>query len=433
MVFLDHVSYAVGDFRLSDITLRVAPGEYFVLLGPPGAGKSILMECACGLRRVQAGCILIDQIDVTRQEPRTRGIGYVPQDYALFPHMTVSGNIEFGLIPQGLGRRELAGRVNAVADLLGIGHLLPRRVGGLSGGERQRVAIARALVVQPKVLLLDEPVSALDESTRRVVCGELRSLHDRLRLTTIHISHNQQEAFSVADRAGILFGGALAQVGTLGDLLRKPCDDQVARFMCCENILTGYATAQDGEQGGSRIESGNLSVQTRHRCQGDVRFLVRPEDVQLTPAESPEAPPNAAARGRLGQIQDYGAYCRVVMDGKPGIVAYVSPAVLAQHSWRPGSDVWAVIHPDAVQMLPTGSSISKTKSDGRDSVLEVIERRPCSLEDVADGLGMHRNEVIKYVEELDAQGLLEKRSSGGKLFYKGKNQPENHPEIEEIK
>jgi ABC-type Fe3+/spermidine/putrescine transport system ATPase subunit len=424
MLFLDHVFYAVGGFQLSDVTLRVVPGEYFVLLGPPGAGKSILMECACGLRRVHAGRIFIDQVNVTGQEPRTRGIGYVPQDYALFPHRTVRGNIEFGLIPQGLRRRELAGRVNAVADVLGIGHLLPRQVGGLSGGERQRVAIARALVVQPKVLLLDEPVSALDESTRRVVCGELRALHDRLRLTTIHISHNQQEAFSVADRAGILFDGNLAQVGTLGDLLRKPCDDQVARFMCCENILTGYATTQDGEHGGSCIESGNLSVKTRQRCQGDVRFLVRPEDVQVTPAEVLEEVPNAVTRGRLRQIQDYGAYCRVVVEGEPALVAYVSPALLAQHGLRPGSDVWAVIHPDAVQMLPAGQSISKTKSDGQDSVLEMIQRRPCSLEDIVDGLGMHRNEVIKYVEELAANGLLEKRSSGGSLFYSGKHRPE---------
>jgi len=260
MVFLDHVSYAIGDFRLSDVTLRVAPGEYFVLLGPPGAGKSILMECACGLRRVHAGRIFIDQVDVTGREPRARGIGYVPQDYALFPHRSVRGNIEFGLIPKGLPRRELAGRVNAAAALLSIGHLLPRRISGLSGGERQRVAIARALVVQPKVLLLDEPVSALDESTRRVVCGELRALHDRLRLTTIHISHNQQEAFSVADRAGVLFDGALAQVGTLGDLLRKPCDDRVAQFMCCENILAGYATSWLRPAAGARETFGSLSA-----------------------------------------------------------------------------------------------------------------------------------------------------------------------------
>ncbi|NLF68473.1 MAG: ABC transporter ATP-binding protein [Candidatus Anammoximicrobium sp.] len=365
MVFLDHLSYAIGGFRLNGLTLRIEPGEYFVLLGPPGAGKSILMECACGLRPVQAGRIVIGGVDVTDREPRARGIGYVPQDYALFPHKTVRGNIGFGLIPRRLSGRELARQVEAAAEVLGIGHLLERRIGGLSGGERQRVAIARALVVQPTVLLLDEPVSALDESTRRAVCGELRTLHDRLQLTTIHISHNQQEAFSVADRAGVLFDGTLVQVDTLGNLLRKPCDERVAQFMCCENIFAGRAASPEGSSGGSWIESGPLRIQIRCACQGDVRFLVRPENVQIVPAETAGKPPHAVTRGRLRQIQDYGAYCRVVVDGGPDLVAYISPALVAQHDLRPGSDVWAVIHPDAVQLLPPRQVTGRTGADGQ--------------------------------------------------------------------
>jgi ABC-type Fe3+/spermidine/putrescine transport system ATPase subunit len=356
MLFLDHVCYSIGNFQLADITLRIAPGEYFVLLGPPGAGKSILMECGCGLRPVQAGRILIGGVDVTGQEPRSRGVGYVPQDYALFPHKSVRGNISFGLIPRRLPGREVARRVVEVAAVLGIEHLLERRISGLSGGERQRVAIARALVVQPKVLLLDEPVSALDESTRRVVCAELRALHDRLQLTTIHISHNQQEAFSVADRAGVLFAGRLTQVDSLGNLLRKPCNEQVARFMCCENIFAGQATVSQDGAGRTRIKSGNLLLQTGHRRQGEVQFLVRPENVQIMPTDAFQKPTHAVTRARLRQIQDYGAYCRVVVDGEPELVAYISPALLAQHALRPGSDVWAVIHPDAVQILPSAQN-----------------------------------------------------------------------------
>jgi ABC-type Fe3+/spermidine/putrescine transport system ATPase subunit len=352
MLSIDHIDYQVGGFRLADVSLRVAPGEYFVLMGPPGAGKSILMECVCGLRRLRAGRIRIDGVDVTDWEPRARGIGYVPQDYALFPHRSVGGNIEFGLIPSRLSRREVGRRVDGVAEMLGIAPLLPRQVGGLSGGERQRVAIARALMVQPKVLLLDEPVSALDESTRRIVCGELRALHDRLGLTTVHISHNQQEAFSVADRAAILFDGILAQVGTMGDLLRMPCDGRVARFMCCENILVGCATPLDGATDGSRIECGSLRLRILARCRGEVRFVVRPEEVRIIHAGGGEPLPDEVARGRLRYIQDQGAFCRVVLDVKPDLVAYVSPAVLSQYALRPGSEVRVVIPPDAVRLLP---------------------------------------------------------------------------------
>lgn len=355
MVFLDHVDYAIGDFRLAEVMLRIAAGEYFVLLGPPGSGKSILLECVCGLRRVNSGRVFLDGIDVTDLEPRARRVGYVPQDYALFPHRRVRGNIEFGLIPCRLSRRERIRRVEQVADLLGIGHLLGRQIDGLSGGERQRVAISRALIVQPKVLLLDEPVSALDESTRRSVCDELRALHERVGLTTIHISHNQQEAFSVADRAGVLFDGAVAQVGAMGDLVRKPCDIRVAQFMCCENILAGRAIP-DGGQAGSCIESGQLRIGIGHRCRGDVRFMVRPEQVQIVPAGGPDASVAGGGPGRLVHIQDHGAYCRVVVDAGLDLIAYVSPAFLDQHALQPGADVRVVIHPEAIQMLPLGAN-----------------------------------------------------------------------------
>jgi ABC-type sugar transport system ATPase subunit len=233
MIRTEEISFRVGTFQLQRLSINMAKGEYFVLLGPPGSGKTIFLECLCGLKRIESGRIYIDERDVTDLEPRVRDIGYVPQDYALFPHLSVEQNIAFGLRAHGSTEVKIA----ETADMLGIRHLLSRRIDGLSGGERQRVALARALVLQPKILLLDEPVCALDEVTRQEVCSQLLGIQRRLGLTTIHVSHNLEEAFSVADRAAILHQGVLQQVGSLDELLDKPNSEFVTRFMRCEKRL----------------------------------------------------------------------------------------------------------------------------------------------------------------------------------------------------
>lgn len=230
MISAEEISFGIGTFELRCLSINIAEGEYFILLGPPGSGKTIFLECLCGLKKIRSGRIIIDGCDVTALEPRRRGIGYVPQDYALFPHLSVEQNITFGLRAHGYDETN----INETAELLGISHLLSRSVDGLSGGEKQRVALARALVLQPKILLLDEPVCALDEVTRQEVCAQLLAIQRKLGLTTIHVSHNLEEAFSVADRAAILHQGVLQQVGPMDELVSKPNSDFVARFMRCD-------------------------------------------------------------------------------------------------------------------------------------------------------------------------------------------------------
>ena len=227
MIRTDEISFSIGTFQLQRLSINIAKGEYLVLLGPPGAGKTIFLECLCGLKQIDSGQIYIDEREVTHLEPRARGIGYVPQDYALFPHLSVERNIAFGLRAHG----HTKAKVIETAELLGIRQLLSRRIDGLSGGEKQRVALARALVLQPRILLLDEPVCALDEATRQDVCVQLLRIQRQLGLTTIHVSHNLEEAFSVADRAAILNRGILQQVGSLNELLHKPNSKFVTRFM----------------------------------------------------------------------------------------------------------------------------------------------------------------------------------------------------------
>jgi ABC-type sugar transport system ATPase subunit len=233
MIRTEEISFRIGAFQLQRLSINIAKGEYFVLLGPPGSGKTVFLECLCGLKKINSGSIYIDGREVSNLEPRVRGIGYVPQDYALFPHLSVEQNIAFGLRVHGY----VGAKVTETAELLGIRHLLSRRIDGLSGGEKQRVALARALVLQPKILLLDEPVCALDEVTRQQVCSQLLDIQRRLSLTTIHVSHNLEEAFSVADRAGILNEGVLQQVGPLDELLHKPNSEFVARFLRIKKYL----------------------------------------------------------------------------------------------------------------------------------------------------------------------------------------------------
>ncbi|MCP4259395.1 MAG: ABC transporter ATP-binding protein [Planctomycetes bacterium] len=255
MIRTEEITFRIGTFQLQRLNISIAKGEYFILLGPPGSGKTIFLECLCGLKKIDSGRIYIDEHDVTNIEPRARGIGYVPQDYALFPHLSVEQNIAFGLRAHSRQHKEIQDKINEIAELLDIRRLLSRRIHGLSGGEKQRVALARALVLQPKVLLLDEPVCALDEVTRQEVCAQLLSIQRRLGLTTIHVSHNLEEAFTVADRAAILNVGTLQQIGSMDELVDKPNSDFVAHFMRREKNLSYRKIEQEDNKAGQSGEN----------------------------------------------------------------------------------------------------------------------------------------------------------------------------------
>lgn len=194
MIQLSSVTIRIGDFQLKDLSFRVDSGQYAVVMGKTGIGKTTILEAICGLRSIHAGCILINGVDVTRWSPADRNVGYMPQDLALFPSMTVREHIEFAMKVRGRSAREMADRVAELASLLEITPLLDRRIIGLSGGESQRVALGRALSFRPSVLLLDEPLSALDEETRLTAQGLLKNLNKITGVTILHVTHNQEEA-----------------------------------------------------------------------------------------------------------------------------------------------------------------------------------------------------------------------------------------------
>jgi ABC-type sugar transport system ATPase subunit len=231
MIRVSGLSFRAGDFAIRGVSLHVKHGEYFVLMGKTGSGKSLLVKCICGLIRRETGHVIIDGRDVTDLEPRKRRVGYVPQEGALFPHMDVAGNVAFAPRAAGLSRREAARAAEPLIEMLGLEPLLGRSINTLSGGEKQKVALARALVTHPAVLVLDEPVSSLDEPTRREVCIELRRVHAELKPATIHICHNLQEATDLGDRVGIMQAGQIVQSGTLEELRRSPGDADVAALV----------------------------------------------------------------------------------------------------------------------------------------------------------------------------------------------------------
>jgi molybdate/tungstate transport system ATP-binding protein len=234
MLRVEQLTLGAGDFRLREVTFAVAAKEYFVVMGPTGSGKTLLLKAVCGLIRVETGRIAIDGADVTDLEPRLRRVGYVPQDSGLFPHLSVARNITFGLRAAGVRHGEAMARTEPLVEILGLRSLLERSTLHLSGGERQKVALARALAIQPALLLLDEPVSALDEPTRREICHLLRRVQSRFGVSTLHVCHNRQEARDLADRVGVMSGGRLVQVGTLEELADRPADPVVRQLLAPE-------------------------------------------------------------------------------------------------------------------------------------------------------------------------------------------------------
>jgi len=199
MIELIDVVIRIGDFSLNKISLRVENGQYAVLMGKTGSGKTTILEAICGLRRVQSGRIMIDGQDVTRWAPADRNIGYVPQDLALFPSLTVKEHLEFGMRLRRMTSEHIAKKSQELANWLEISHLMARKPKGLSGGESQRVALGRAIAFGPALLLLDEPLSALDAATRVSVQGLLREVNKRTGISVLHVTHNQEEADSLAD------------------------------------------------------------------------------------------------------------------------------------------------------------------------------------------------------------------------------------------
>jgi len=356
------VSITLGAFAVHEASLEVGAGEYFVLLGPTGAGKTVLLECIAGLHRPERGEIVVAGQRVNQVPPEQRGLGYLPQDYALFPHLNVAQNIAFGMRLRRQPRSAINRRVAELAELLKITHLLARSTVRLSGGEKQRAALARALAIEPKVLLLDEPLSALDEQTREMLCVELRRVHAELRTTTVHVSHNFEETLAVADRIGIIHEGRICQVGTPEEVFYRPASEFVARFVRADNILRGRARRSAD---GLVVTVGATEFQAANGPEGEVFLTVRPEDVELAPAPAADATVRSSdapslrstsrtnlVTGPIVRVVDRGPLVRVDVGGEAPLTALVARRGWRASGLKTGDLASAFFDPEAAHLLP---------------------------------------------------------------------------------
>jgi len=273
-----HKRFGRDTVALDGVDLIIEPGEFFTLLGPSGCGKTTLLRILAGLEEADHGRLAIGGKDITEVPPHKRSVNTVFQSYALFPHLSVRENLAFGLKMRGLPPEEREARVAKIAEFIKLGDLVDRRVDQLSGGQRQRIALARALVNEPDVLLLDEPLSALDAGLRSQLQVELLRVQKRLGMTFVFVTHDQQEAMVMSDRIAVLNGGVIQQVGPPREVYEHPMNAFVARFMGHDNLYPVIA------RHGTRLSTPLGDLVTEDAGEGGL-LLIRPETLDLLPGE----------------------------------------------------------------------------------------------------------------------------------------------------
>ena len=279
---LEELSRSFGALNaLKGVSLTVKRGEFIALLGPSGCGKSTALNCLAGLLTLTGGSIWLDQTRIDRLKPEERGFGMVFQNYALFPHMSVRRNIGFGLAMQGKSKDEIARKVEEALSIVRLGQHGDKLPGQLSGGQQQRVAIARAIVIEPPLVLMDEPLSNLDAKLRLEMRAEIRRIHDLIGSATIYVTHDQEEALSLADRIVVMRDGTVRQVGTPTELYARPAHADVAEFMGYRNVLSARVLGGSGSED-VQVSVGGAALKgvAIERPDGNAIVAVRPDDLK---------------------------------------------------------------------------------------------------------------------------------------------------------
>jgi len=344
MLKVEEVSKDWKEFKLRDVTFDVKEKEHFIILGPSGAGKTVLLEIIAGIIEPDKGKIYLNGEDITDYPPEKRGLAYIPQNYALFPNMTVYDNIAFGLKIRKTPKAEIKKKVREIAEVLGIKHLLHRKPKTLSGGEQQRVAIARALVIEPELILMDEPFANLDVQTRSRLIREMKRWRKELGFTALHVTHSFEEAVSLGDRVGVMLSGRLVQVGKVSEVFSRPKSEEVARFLGFENII-------EGEANGRFLEVDGIRIELPREAQGRIRIGVRPEDIILSLSPIRSSARNEF-RGAVEGVEDLGALVRVTVNVQ-GVRfrAFITRSSLVEMGIEEGKEVYVSFKASAVHIF----------------------------------------------------------------------------------
>jgi spermidine/putrescine transport system ATP-binding protein len=341
-----------AEVAVDDISLDIPSGEFFSLLGPSGCGKTTTLRLIAGFEQPTAGQILLDGVDVSGVPPHKRNVNTVFQSYALFPFLTVFDNVAFGLRNRRLTKGEMAGQVREALDLVKLSTFAKRRPGQLSGGQQQRVALARALVLKPAVLLLDEPLGALDAKLRRSLKVELKALQEQVGITFLYVTHDQEEALTMSDRLAVMHDGKIIQVGAPHEVYEEPADTYVADFLGISNLME-VDVVSGGPGSGCQVRLGESVLRVVHGSAegpGRSHVVIRPERVKIEEFGSPGPNRVPAMVERLVYL---GSATQVILRLAPGArVQALMQNDGAEEPLAQGSPVHAFLAPDALRLLP---------------------------------------------------------------------------------
>jgi len=342
------VSKDFKGFKLSNVNLELDPGEYFVLVGPTGSGKTLLLETINGFHQVDSGAIMFNGEDITALPPTKRSVGYVPQTPNLNPDQTLRQNLEYSI-----KLRKLPGdwskEIRGVIEMMGLASYADRPTANLSGGEKRKAALARAIILRPQLLLLDEPLSSLDVTSKAGLLEEIAMIHRYLGCTVIHVTHDQQEALGLADKLGIMRRGTIVATGSVEQIYEDPRDEYAARFLGFQNIYE----AQLSEAGRSlaKMSLGSLTLRAaRAPTQGQTRVGVHSDDIAVS-KRTPVSTRDNVFRGTVESLANVGPSVTLTVDIGVKVVIDLSRRRFLEQGISLGDPVWVRFSPEAVKQL----------------------------------------------------------------------------------
>ncbi len=339
-----------GSFLLQDITLEVANNSYMIVLGPTGSGKTTLLESIAGLNPVIKGKIFIDDNDITNLSPEKRNISMVFQNLALFPHMTVYENIEYGLLAKGFTKRVREEKVNEIMKIFELESLKNRRVTNLSGGEKQRVALARALVTKPQAILLDEPFSSLDANTRKQFWKEIKKILRNYNIPVLHVTHDQEEAMYLGDKIAIMKEGRIIEQGSTEQIFFNPKNAFVAEFLQYQNIFTGIAKSNINGTSMVLVKNTNFIINGKH--DGHIIIGIRPENILVSKVPPELSTARNVLKGFITSIEHAGPAALITVNVNDLLIkAMITRGSLEELELKQNDIVYLIIKASSIIVL----------------------------------------------------------------------------------